>query len=229
MRMGKSIFLIVFGFSGFAALVFVGKVFAEPLSQTIITWQANNFYPANYSGKPLATPATPISVSVEVAVDGKLIDLSRAEIIWYADNEVIGRGLGVKETTWSGKKTKGDDYFVRVSIKLDGRKFENSTRIPATKPLIVVESSNPYGFVRTNSQNSLQIIPYFFNVASLEELNFSWRINQKQVGGNDNQLIIKTSEPQTSNQSVVEVNASAQNRRNLLETASAKTKLTILK
>jgi len=201
---------------------------AQTPAQVILTWQANNFYPANYQSKPLASPNTPITVSAEVSNGGKLIDLSRANFIWYADGKIIGRGEGAKEATFNGQKTDGDDYFVRVVIDLNNNKFENSMRVPAVGQFIVIESSAAEKSAPAGSQIFLQIIPYFFNVSSLEGLSFSWRINEKQIDGG-NQLAVNVGLPQTPEQSMVRINAFVQNRLNSLEFANAKTQLTVSK
>ncbi len=208
-------------------LTFTNVSFSQSNTQVIITWRANNFYPANFSGKPLPTPGTPVILDAEILNAGKLMDLSQANFTWYVDEKIISSGQGLKETVFNGQKTEGDDYFVRVAIELNGNKFENSTRVPAASPFIVIENPNADKNISPKSQASMEIIPYFFNVSSLDDLIFSWNINGNPVNSNNNQLTINVGTPQTPDQSIIQIGAFTQNRKNPLEFASAKTKLFI--
>ena len=53
-------FLLLVGFF-FAPLKIVS---AQAGDSAIVTWEANNFYPADFEGKPQKTFRTPITVSV---------------------------------------------------------------------------------------------------------------------------------------------------------------------
>lgn len=218
-------FLTLVLLSGF---LFMTKVPAQINTQTILTWQADNFYPANYEGKAQATPNTPVSVSAEIFAENKLLDSSQANFIWYVDEKFAKEGVGAKEIVFTVTKSEGDSHFIRVVIKQNDKLLEASTRIPISKPLVAIDAPRPNQLIPAGSQVLLQAIPYFFNINTLQDLNFSWQINnQIQKGANGNRLILKIGAPQTPSQNAVEITVSAQNKSNLSEFAKKNIKLLI--
>lgn len=215
-------------------MIFV-LLFSEALAQNkndnaqiILTWQANNFYPANYKGKAMATQGTPVTISAEILINNKLIDLSQTVFVWYVDDEIKNSGQNIKEIAFAAQKPEGDSHFVRVTVEVGGRDLETSIRIPVSKRLIVLETPYPDRLVRTETKAQIQAVPYFFNISSLADLNFSWRVNDKSLEtGNDNQLILNFGEPKINEQREIQIHVSVQNQRNQLEFAEMRTKLTI--
>jgi len=200
---------------------------AQTPAQVILTWQANNFYPADYAGKALATPNTPVTISVEVLRDGKLLDTSEGTFTWYVDEKLIDRAQGLKEILFTVKNPVGDSHFVRVAIKLENDVFENSTRIPVSEHVVAIEAPYPDKLVRAGSKALLQAMPYFFNVFSLEDLTFSWKINERvSEAGSDNQLILNVGTPQTEAQRTIQIISTVQNSRNFLEFSRERIQLT---
>ncbi len=198
-------------------------------TQIILTWQANNFYPADYRGKAMATQGTPVTVSAEIFINNKPIDLSQAVFTWYVDDEIKNSGQNLKEITFAAEKPEGDSHFVRVTVKVGGRDLETSIRIPVSKHLIILETPYPDQLVRTEIKTQIQALPYFFNISSLADLNFSWQVNEKNLEtGNDNRLILNLGEPKTNEQREIQIHVSVQNQRNQLEFAEMRTKLTLL-
>lgn len=204
---------------------------AQTPAQVILTWQANNFYPADYTGKALATPNTPVTVSVEVLHDGKLIDLSDGTFTWYVDEKLLSRTQGLKEILFTVKKSVEDSHFIRVTIQSGNDLFESSIRIPVSKQIVVLESPYPNHLVRAGSQVVLQAMPYFFNMPSFQDLTFSWQINngEQRRSGNDNQLVLNVGTPQTPNQDIIRITTLVQNKNNPLEFANEGIRLTIIR
>ena len=114
-------------------------VFGQTSNPIIITWQANNYFPADFVGKAAATPNAPIIVSAELVQNGKLADLSKAEIKWFVDDSITATGAGIKTMSFAAKQGVSQET-VRISITLAGKLFENSVRIPVIKPTITVIS-----------------------------------------------------------------------------------------
>jgi len=200
---------------------------AQSPAQVILTWQAHNFYPANYAGKALATPNTLVKISAEILQNNKLLDLSNDTFLWYVDEKLLTRGRGLKETSFTIKKLAGDSHFVRVAIEREEGVSESSTRIPVSKHRIVIESPYPNNLVETGNKILLQAIPYFFNISSLQDLEFFWQVNEEEVrGGSDNQLTINIGTSQTKSQNIVQVAGSARNTKNPLEFSSDRIRLT---
>jgi hypothetical protein len=206
------LFLLLFSIP----LFYVFPVLAA--GQVIITWQANNFYPSNFMGKPLATPYTPVLVSTEVIKDEKFLDINQAHFTWSVDDRVVKKGIGFKEILFNVNTVAGDSLFVRVIIQVDNLTLESSTRIPIYSPLTVIENSHPLKSVKGGEQTIITAIPYFFNVQSFYDLNFSWVANnQQQEGINQNQLLLNVSQPSAWTPNVFFVNLIVQNRTNPLE------------
>ena len=208
--------------------LFVSATFAQTNTQIILTWQANNFYPANYEGKPLATPNSQITAAVEVLENNKLLNLERANIVWLLDDKPLSNGQGLKETGFAVKKREGDNHTLRVTIQLENRKLESLLRIPVSKKFVVIENPYPNGLIPADSEIALQAVPYFFNIASLSELSFAWQANtEKETNLGDNRLVLKFGKPIALDQNSVFVSSFVQSARNPLEFAEAKIKLTI--
>ncbi len=206
--------------------LFIQKISAEQNEQIIITWQANNFYPSDYLGKALASSNTPIIISAEILKNGKISDSSKTNFLWYVDNELINQGFGFKETSFIAKKTDKDSYFVRVVAESNGKKNENSIRIPTSENKLIIQVPYPNQLIKAGSRVALKALPYFFNVSSLKELNFTWQINEKKYEtGDDNQLILNLGTPKTSSQNEIQISVFAQNQKNKLEFKESKTKL----
>jgi hypothetical protein len=212
------------------ALLVINQHFslAQTPPQIIFTWEVNNYFPADYAGKALPTYGAPVSLAAEVLKDNKLLDTSQANFLWYVDDKLITSGLGQKEISFKITKRAGDTHFVRVIIDKDGENIESNLRIPIFEPKIVIDKPLPENTAKVGEKILLQILPYFFNIKSFDELIFGWEVNNKDIpGGGDNQLLLTIGAPRTSEDRTVQIKAAAQNRNNPLETATARTTLKI--
>jgi len=196
----------------------------SPQGQVIITWQANNFYPADYKGKALAVNQNTVTVAAELLKNQKLQDLSKATITWFLDDDFLSSGTNLKETTFRITKTKGDSHFVRAVVGLGAEEFEGTISIPVFGPVVVIENPNPYPLVKGETQLSLRAIPYFFNITGLNDLTLRWQINNGQPiykSGSDNEIVLNVGSPQQGASNKINVTVFAQNQKNLLETNQA--------
>ena len=197
-------------------------------TQILLTWQANNFYPADYQGKPLPTPNSRVTVALEVLKNNKFLNLNQANIFWLLDDKPLDNGRGLKEVSFVVKKREGDNHVVRVTVQLENQNLESLIRIPISKKIIVIENSHSDKPVPANSEITLRAIPYFFNIASLNDLSFSWQADtEKETNLGDNHLVLKIGQPKTLEQSSILISSFVQNVRNPLEFAEAKLKLSI--
>lgn len=195
-----------------------------PQGQIIITWQADNFYPADYKGKALAVNQNTVTVAAELLKNQKLQDLSKAAITWFLDDDFLNSGTNLKETTFRITKTKGDSHFVRAVVSLGAEEFEGTISIPVFGPIVVIENPNPYLLVQGETQLSLRAVPYFFNITGLNDLTLRWRINNGQPiykSGFDNEIVLNIGSPQQGASNKINVAVFAQNQKNLLETNQA--------
>lgn len=207
--MGK----IIFG----VFLVIPLFVFGQTTNPLIVTWQANNYFPADYAGKAAATPNSPIIVSVELVQNGKLTDITGANIKWYADNSIIANGVGQKTASFDAEQNAVGYQNVRVLVNAGKSSFENSVRIPVVKSSVVITSSLKDRSVKPGDEVVFQALPFFFNIDSIKKLSFFWQINNQSAIGDKNKLTIKVGMPKSDFQNSILVSATAQNSDNPYE------------
>ncbi len=223
-----AVFLALLLIAGYQLLF--TDTFAQTSSQIIITWQANNFYPANYEGRALVTPNSPVVLASELLRNNKLVDTTQATFSWILDGKLLGSGRGLKEISFVSKKQAGDNHLVRVSIKIGEETFENSARIEVSEPVVVIEIKSPSREIRAGEEVKLQTIPYFFNVSSVRDLKFFWRVgNAKEESEGENRLTLSISRSQDTNQKTLQVFSTVQNKRNPLEFKNKTVQLKISK
>lgn len=207
--MGKIIFGIF--------LVIPLFVFGQTVNPLIVTWQANNYFPADYAGKAAATPNSPIIVSVELIQKGKLADITGADIKWYADNSIIANGVGQKTASFAAAQNGNGYQNVRVLVSAGSASFENSVRIPVVKSSVVITSFLKNQSVKPGDEVVFQALPFFFNIDSIQKLSFLWQINNQSATGDGNKLTIKVGTPKSDFQNSILVSATAQNSDNPYE------------
>ncbi len=186
--------------------------------QLTITWRADNYTPNDFEGRVLPSPNTPVTVSVEATIDGKLADLSKANIAWYKDGERFDFGPGLKETTFTASETDAGSHFVRATVSVNGATAEQTLRVPVVRPTAVLEVPYPDRAVPAESVANLTSVPYFFNASVITDFVFSWASGDlKQNSGSDNVLALKVGTPYTDSQRTVTVNSYIQNRKDPFE------------
>ncbi|KKU94495.1 MAG: hypothetical protein UY26_C0001G0047 [Candidatus Jorgensenbacteria bacterium GW2011_GWA1_48_13] len=225
LKLLTTIFIVVSLVIGYELLV--APAGAQMPAQVLLTWQANNFYPADYQGKALATPKTPVSVSAEFLRNGKFLDISKSNFTWLVDEKLLSSGVGLKEVVFNVNKSPGDSHFMRVSINSNGEIFGSSVRVPVSKPILALEAAYPDALVRAGSRATVEAVPYFFNVSSLQNLVFSWQVgdgNQKE-SGSDNELVLNVGTP--TGVEPITIFGSARNVNDLLEFASDRIRLIV--
>ncbi|MBI5732904.1 hypothetical protein HY967_03025 [Candidatus Jorgensenbacteria bacterium] len=214
-----------------ACLFFINRAEAQSNAQIIFTWQAHNFYPANFRGKALPTFNTPTSVAVELLKNNKLTDLGAATITWYVDEKFVKRGVGQKEILFNTKRLEGEISFIRVIIDFNNERFETSTRIPTSKANVVITTAPQSRFyISPNTTLDLFAFPYFFNVNSLKDIAFSWEVNGQRLSnvGNTNRINIDIGQPGLSRNNTIRASLTAQNNNDSLETVKERVELTIV-
>lgn len=213
--------------------VFVGTVFNTSSAQSqnaqaIITWQANNYFPANYQGRALATNKTTINASVELISNQKIQDLSGATITWYLDGGFFKKGVGLKETSFVVTKTRGGSHTIRVSIKAGEIEAGASALINVFDPEIVIENPSPDNLITAGSSLALQAIPYFFNVLSISDLSFLWKANNSTIAEQAQSITLNIGFPQTESQRNLLIEVFAKNLKNSFESSKQQLKLIVL-
>ncbi len=206
------LFLLVFVFSPYSSAQTAG-------GQAIITWQANNYFPADFAGKSLPAPHTEVVASVELIQNNKLTDISGATIRWFLDDEFLKSGMGLK--TVSFYTVREDDGYasIRVEITTKDGSFQGSLQIPVVSPEIVVSYRAPASVVQPNSQATFYAIPFSFSIRSLNDLAFFWSVNGTQTDTKTGVLSLNVGTPQTASQNTIQISVSAQNNLDPIEIA----------
>ncbi|MDO8557130.1 MAG: hypothetical protein Q7R98_01565 [Candidatus Jorgensenbacteria bacterium] len=211
-----------------AVATLVQTALAQTTDQVIITWEANNFYPANFLGKPLVTPGTPVTALVEVVRGGKFLNISGSNIAWYLDDNFVSEGHGKKSVTFTARQKDSGTHTIRAEIERAEGTLVTSLQIPITAPRVVIEAPYPNGIVQAQSDIFLKSIPYFFTNSSLNDLIFFWQINDtRQQSTGDNALSLKLGALQTSGQQTLRITGTVQNQSNLAEFANGRAKLMV--
>lgn len=208
------------------AIFFLGPdlLFAQTENASaIITWTTDAFAPSNYEGKIMPTNGSNIYLYLTAKKSGKIIDLSALPILWYLDNEFLEGAIGKTSAAFKVRKLPGDYHYVKAEVQLaGGEKISGYANIPVLKPKAVINFLKGFENFRVypNSTVNLSLIPYFFNIKTIEDLNFSWNIqipgSSYKTDGESGVLINTGNLPEGQK---IEISASAQNKINPLESA----------
>ncbi len=221
----KNKILFLFLLFNFCFLLSVFPAAAQTASRVLITWQAQNFVPAEYQGKILPAPGANVKLGLELVITNKIQDLSKADILWYLDEKLLGRGQGLKQINFTATKGATDSHFVRVIINYNQQEYNGSVDIPVTSPEIVIKTPSPTNNSVPLGKNVFQAIPYFFNIAGIQGLIFNWSVNSQIIRG-DNLLELTLTPPIPSGQSI-NIRVAAQNLKNDLELGSKEINLNV--
>lgn len=197
---------------------------AQTVPRVILTWQAQNFVPAGYSGKILPSPGTNIKLGLEVIKENKIQDLSKINIRWYLDGKLLTQGLGLKETNFNVSRGVTYSHFVRAVV-LDTEEISGGVDIPIVSPKVIIKTPAPFANFLSLGKTNLQAVPYFFNVAGLKELVFNWAVNDKTIKGTD-VLELELAPPIPLNNNL-RIRVTAQNLNNALEFGSKEINLNV--
>lgn len=142
-----------------------------------LTWHANNFYPADFAGKPLPALQSTVDVSVTYVSNKKLQDLSQKNITWYLDGDYYQGGVGLSEVSLPINRGFGTSYSLRAAFQTDSGEVSAIAIIPIFKAMTVIDAPFPNLAVPQGTSITLSALPYFFGVSSINNLSFSWAVN----------------------------------------------------
>src|SRR6266481_1567741 len=204
-------------FVGFGTLAAHG---ASPL--VFISWKAQSYVPANFQGKVLPTASSSFAASVEVIDNGKLADLSKQTIYWYADDEFLGGSAGAQAITFSGPATSPNLLNLRVQVPgYPGGTLIKTVEIPIMDPEVVIVSPYP-AHVFSSSPATVAVRPYFFHANDLSGLTINWLLNGAPPENPVNpQILTITADVQP--ETTIPVSVSVVNANDFLDSASADT------
>lgn len=168
---------LVFGFHQIAAK-------AQSAPEIWMTWRANSYVPAEFTGKAMPIEATTVTVSFEVVDGGRFANLSGHTIYWYLNDELIKSGVGTQQVSFRAPIRGNHDIRVKVN-NYNGTSLVKTLEISAIRPEAVVVAKFPKNIF---SSQKIQVMgmPYFFNVTKQNRLDFSWEVNgQRPISNQD--------------------------------------------
>lgn len=217
---------IIISLALLASLAVISHSSAETVTgQVVITWQANNYFPADFAGKSLPAPHTEMTASVEFIQNNKLADVSGADIRWFLDDEFLRSGAGLKTVSFYTPQEDDGYASLRAEITTKDGIFQDSIQIPIVSPEIVVNYRTPVSAIQPNSQVTFYAIPFSFSIQSPDDITFFWSVNGTQTDTKKRVLSLNVGTPQTASQNNIQISVSAQNNLNTIEIA--KTILTL--
>ena len=209
-------FIAVALVSGGTFLLVAPPAHAQTASSPIflITWRTTGSYiPSFYIGKALPTYGSQITASLElISPQGKILNLSGQTIYWYANDVLVGGGVGIQSVTFPPIGDAPNTTNLRVTIpNYNGAYLVHAINIPMVLPDTVIYSPYPSGQF-TQNPVAVQAIPYFFNIADPSGLSYTWSVNGQAGSNAENPETAQVTLPQgTPSGSGVAVSLSVEN------------------
>jgi len=158
-------------------------------------WSADNYVPFDYQGRILPTKGSWVIIDVDLEILGE--DPENLKYSWFLDGtfQDYKSGYGRDNFKFGIRRSKGASHTILLKVFNESRSFlvEKSITIPITNPELVIYNNNPINLsytasnkdfdVVSNEENSFFALPYFFNVKSLEDLEFNWTFADKSYKG----------------------------------------------
>lgn len=158
----------------------------------IFSWKAHTGTPYWYEGRKFPSYNSYIDVTFEIveqngSLRGNLIDLSKKEIRWYLNNDLVRKGEGLNHIRIHNKDYPGKSVLVRISVvdyydaalgksyNVDYYKY-----IPIVYPQVVVDYGQFNRSVLPGQDITFVASPFFFN-GSQESLNVTWSVDGKVI------------------------------------------------
>ncbi len=142
-----------------------------------ITWRADTYAPAYFSGKLMPTGNSVVNASVGLFDDGRFVDLSMRQIYWYLNGEFAAGGVGLQRIYFRTPSRPGDVVALRAQLPdYRGKVILKTISVPVVFPEAVIEAPAPIGKI-TGDSFLFFARPFFFNVKRFSDLVISWQIN----------------------------------------------------
>jgi len=154
-------------------------------------WSADNYVPFDYQGRILPTKGSWVIVEADLKILGG--NPKNLKYSWFLDGifQEYKSGYGRDNFKFGIRRLKGASHTILLKVFNESRSFlvEKSITIPITNPELVIYNNNPINLSYTASskdfdvvsdkESSFSALPYFFNIKSLEDLEFNWTFADK--------------------------------------------------
>jgi hypothetical protein len=206
---------------------YANKTFAqEKESELLILWKSSSFVPSNYLGKPLPVNGSIVYLYVIGKENNKILDLSSFPILWYIDGEFKNGAVGQIDNKIKITKMGGDYHSVRVEVKMPNKTLNKTITIPVSQPKVVLDVP----LFKDQKNILVSALPYFFNIKSINELEFLWNISvggEKYETQGENTVLLNTEEIQGN--VLLEISALAKSKKLIPERALGYYKINYVK
>lgn len=160
---------------------------AQP--QLLVSWQADTYVPSGFSGKTMPASDSQILAGVDLIDNGRRVDLSAYKVFWYIDEKFYQGATGLTRISFAAPHFIGETFIrLRVSVTDYNGGVGKTITVPVVVPEAVIQSSAP-DLAAPSAPFNLQAYPYFFNVTSPSQLNFTWSLGGVEVG-RQNPLVV---------------------------------------
>ncbi|TSC89793.1 MAG: Uncharacterized protein G01um10143_283 [Parcubacteria group bacterium Gr01-1014_3] len=198
---------------------------AQQAPELLLSWKAGNSVPPDYAGKVLPVNGARVVAGVDLLENNRLVDLAPYTIRWYVNDELGQSGRGLRSFSFIADSLRGDATVQAVVVGYKGNDVSKTITVPIVNPELVIDAPFP-GNLISAGLNPIKTLLYFFNITGLDQINFTWTANGAATEENASNILDLDTRGLSRGTSV-KLEASAQNIRQALESASASTNLII--
>lgn len=210
----------LFPFAAFAAV--------QSTPELLLTWKANTYVPAVFSGVIFPTLGSTVDAAVTLIDGGKPISLAKQEVRWFLNNKLMKGDIGANVAQFTvGTFTSAGSLAIKVALNYRGKLLESTVIVPVAQPELVIRVPSPDETLSVGS-HILKSLPYYWNIADSNALRVSWNANNNPATGEGDQTIINLDIPSALIGANLSLTASATNPENDLESNRTTRRLTIL-
>ena len=151
----------------------------------LVTWHAESYAPADYTGHTLATAGSPVVVSATLLDGGRVINLDKTTIYWYVDDNLVESGAGRQSLRVNAINVPGAAIKVRAQIpNYKGDIVLKTITIRSVDPEVVIRAPFAGGVV-TGDRVRVRALPYFFNTQDPSKLSYEWTVDDQVINANN--------------------------------------------
>jgi hypothetical protein len=162
-------------------------------TEMFITWHADSFVPAMFTGKALPTTGSSITASVLLVSNNKIVSLSGQKVYWYVNGNFAGNE---RRVTFKVPGMAPNSIELRAELPDfgDGSMLK-TIQIPVVRPEVVIDTPFPSKRM-TNGTTTIFAYPFFFSIQKISSLIYSWELNNNPVDvpENPNRINISSSD-----------------------------------
>lgn len=148
----------------------------------LLTWISDVYVPDPYQGKALAVPGATITASFDLIENGRVVNLAGYKTYWYVNGKLIATGQNIHTVEFPVPENPGRSMNLRIQLPdyRPGTLILKTVEIPIAEPEIVIESPFPGGEIY-EKRVTLKSRPFYFPKGVLDKLQYSWKIDDKNV------------------------------------------------